>query len=53
MKKNDIMEQITLQMKNDKWHVKFKRWFNLQFWLAYCLITNNRICRYFKYKNKH
>ena len=48
MKKNDIVEQVMIQMKNDKWHVKFKRWFNLQFWLAYCLITNNRICRYFK-----
>ena len=51
MKKNDIMEQIRLEMENDKWYIKLKRWFNLQFWLLYCIITN-RICRYFKYKNK-
>ena len=52
MEEYDIIGQIMLQMENDKWNKKFKRWLNLQFWLAYCLITNNRICRYFKYRNK-
>ena len=51
MQKIDYLEMLRLQMLNDKWHVKLKRWFDLQFWVAYCLITNNRICRYFKYKN--
>lgn len=49
MQRNDIMEQLRQQMKNDKPSVKFKRWLNIQWWLFYCLLTNNRMCRYFKY----
>ena len=49
---HSVMIRLLLnQMRADKWHVKLKRWFDLQFWMAYCLIFNNRICRYFKYKN--
>lgn len=48
--KNDILEQLRLEMKNDKWNVKLWRWVELQLWLIYCVVTNNRVCRYFKYK---
>lgn len=53
MLKNNALEELRLQMKNDKPLVKFKRWLNLQWWLFYCLLTNNRVCRYFKYKMKN
>ena len=49
-KKNDILEQLCLNMKNDKWNVKLWRWMELQRWLLYCIVTNNRVCRYFKQK---
>ena len=49
-KKDDILEQLRLNMKNDKWNVKLWRWIELQRWLLYCIVTNNRVCRYFKQK---
>lgn len=47
-----MLTMLRNRMKADKWYVKLKRWFDLQRWLLYCLLTNNRVCRYFKYKNQ-
>ena len=38
-KRNDVLEEIRLKMKNDPWHIKLKIWINLQWWLFYCLLT--------------
>lgn len=47
-----ILTMLRNRMKADKWYVKLGRWFDLQRWLLYCLLTNNRMCRYLKYKNQ-
>jgi len=46
----DILERLRQEMELDPWYIKLKRWSNFQFWLLYCLLFNNKVCRYFKYR---
>lgn len=57
MKRNNIidrdkhpLEWLIEQMKYDPWNIKLGRWFHLQWWLMYCILFNNKLFRYFKYK---
>lgn len=45
------LEQLRKMMDEAPFEDKARLWLNTQLWMLYCLITNNRICRYFKYKN--
>ena len=36
-RKNKAVEQLLEEMKNDPWHVKLKRWWNLKVWTYKCL----------------
>lgn len=36
-RKSKVVEQLLEEMKNDPWHVKLKRWWNLKVWTYKCL----------------
>ncbi len=56
MKENNIdknkhpLEWLIQEMEDDPWYTKLGRWFRLQWWILYCLLFNNKLCRYFKYR---
>lgn len=35
-RKSRAVEQLMEEMKNDPWHVKLKRWWNLKVWVLKC-----------------
>lgn len=44
------LEWLRQKMENDHWYIKLGRLFRLQWWMLYCLLFNNKLCRYFKYR---
>jgi hypothetical protein len=49
-----IIKNIMVEMDNDPWYVKLKRWFNLKMWLYKCISRKywDKTYRHYIFKSK-
>lgn len=45
----DLTEYLLDFLKNEPWYSKLYRWFELQKWILYCYIFNNKFIQKWKY----